>query len=433
MKRWTAMICLALMAIGMAAQTKVIDKSAKKAPDWVNGAVDGYLVVTVEASTLADAQQKSIQLVTERIIQSVATSVSVSQNSEMSSVSSDGSVEEKEAFRQVSKMKSANLPFLKGISPAKIEDIYWIKVQDKATKREHYEYSVKYPYTKAEQRQLEQEFEKLDAEKVAELESLKKKLRNIESIEEIKSSILQLNTLKEYFFDDVRQSQVDGLIAQYKDLYSAISISGSLVEEGKYECQMLLNGKPVKVATVPKVTSNCASQIKVRQSGDTFTITYDAVDCLPEEENFINVEFRINGKRIDSKFLISTASADDGNFLVVPEGRVILSAETVSEDGGKLRNIGVNLTLNNRGGQPFVLQSLELQVPELATPVVIDELEDEYTTKGIIQVKLLTEGEFALKEKTSSLQFVQGALTVVNKKTKEAKRIRLSLPYAVKW
>lgn len=433
MKRWTAMICLALMAIGMAAQTKVIDKSAKKAPDWVNGAVDGYLVVTVEASTLADAQQKSIQLVTERIIQSVATSVSVSQSNEMSSVSTDGSVEEKEAFRQVSKMKSANLPFLKGISPAKIEDIYWIKVQDKATKREHYEYSVKYPYTKAEQRQLEQEFEKLDAEKMAELESLKKNINSLGSIEEIKSSILQLNTLKEYFFDDVRQSQVDGLIAQYKDLYSAISISGSLVEEGKYECQMLLNGKPVRVATVPKVTSNCASQIKVRQSGDTFTITYDAVDCLPEEENFLNVEFRINGKRIDSKFLISTASADDGNFLVVPEGRVILSAETVSEDGGKLRNIGVNLTLNNRGGQPFVLQSLELQVPELATPVVIDELEDEYTTKGIIQVKLLTEGEFALKEKTSSLQFVQGALTVVNKKTKEAKRIRLSLPYAVKW
>lgn len=421
------------MAIGMAAQTKVIDKSAKKAPDWVNGAVDGYLVVTVEAFTLADAQQKSIQLVTERIIQSVATSVSVSQSNEMSSVSTDGSVEEKEAFRQVSKMKSANLPFLKGISPAKIEDIYWIKVQDKATKREHYEYSVKYPYTKAEQRQLEQEFEKLDAEKMAELESLKKNINSLGSIEEIKSSILQLNTLKEYFFDDVRQSQVDGLIAQYKDLYSAISISGSLVEEGKYECQMLLNGKPVRVATVPKVTSNCASQIKVRQSGDTFTITYDAVDCLPEEENFLNVEFRINGKRIDSKFLISTASADDGNFLVVPEGRVILSAETVSEDGGKLRNIGVNLTLNNRGGQPFVLQSLELQVPELATPVVIDELEDEYTTKGIIQVKLLTEGEFALKEKTSSLQFVQGALTVVNKKTKEAKRIRLSLPYAVKW
>lgn len=433
MKRWTAMICLALMAIGMAAQTKVIDKSAKKAPDWVNGAVDGYLVVTVEASTLADAQQKSIQLVTERIIQSVATSVSVSQSNEMSSVSTDGSVEEKEAFRQVSKMKSANLPFLKGISPAKIEDIYWIKVQDKATKREHYEYSVKYPYTKAEQRQLEQEFEKLDAEKMAELETLKKNINSLGSIEEIKSSILQLNTLKEYFFDDVRQSQVDGLIAQYKDLYSAIAISGSLVEEGKLECQMLLNGRPVRVATVPKVTSNCASQIKTRQAGDKFTITYDAVDCLPEEENFINVEFRINGKRIDSKFLISTASADDGNFLVVPEGRVILSAETVSEDGGKLRNIGVNLTLNNRGGQPFVLQSLELNVPELSVPLVIDELEDEYTAKGIIQVKLLTEGEFATKEKSSSLQFVQGALTVVNKKTKEAKRIRLSLPYAVKW
>lgn len=433
MRRLTAMICLVLFAMGMVAQTKIIEKSTKKAPEWVNGAVDGYLVVTVEASTLADAQQKSIQLVTERIIQSVATNVSVSQSNEMSSVSSDGSISEKESFRQISKMKSANLPFLKGISPAKIEDIYWIKVQDKATKREHYEYSVKYPFTKAERLQLEQEFEKLDTEKVAELQSLKKKINDLGSIEEIKSSILQLNTLKEYFFDDVRLSQVDGLIAQYKDLYSAISISGTLVEEGQYECQMLLNGKPVRVATVPKVTSNCASQIKVRQSGDKFTITYDAVDCLPEEENFLNVEFRINGKRIDSKFYISTASTDDGNFLVVPEGRVILSAETVDDEGGKVRNIGVSMTLNNRGGQPFILQSIELQVPELSVPLVIDELEDEYTAKGIIQVKQLAEGEFTTKEKASSLQFVQGALTIVNTKTKETKRIRLSLPYAVKW
>ena len=290
------------MAISTFADTKVIEKSAKKAPEWLYSATDGFIVVTVEASNLGDAQQRALQLVTERIILSVATSVSVSQDNEISSVSTDGSVTEKESFKQVSRMKSANLPFLKGISPSKIKDIYWIKLQDKATKAEHYEYSVKYPYSKTEQLQLVDEFERLDASKNQEYETLKNKLDNIESIEEIKQGILQLNSLKEYFFDNVRLSQVNALTEQYKALYNAITLSGKLSEAGKYEIQMLLNGKPVKVATVPTVTSNCASQIKVVPSGKKFIVTYDAIDCLGDEENFINVQFRINGKRIESKF-----------------------------------------------------------------------------------------------------------------------------------
>ena len=302
MKRLTAMICLALVAICAFAETKVIEKSAKKAPEWLYSATDGFIVVTVEASNLGDAQQRAIQLVTERIILSVATSVSVSQDNEISSVSTDGSVAEKESFKQVSRMKSANLPFLKGISPSKIKEIYWIKLQDKVTKAEHYEYSVKYPYSKTEQLQLVDEFERLDASKNQEYETLKNKLDNIESIEEIKQGILQLNSLKEYFFDNVRLSQVNALTEQYKALYNAITLSGKLSEAGKYEIQMLLNGKPVKVATVPTVTSNCASQIKVVPSGKKFIVTYDAIDCLGDEENFIDVQFRINGKRIESKF-----------------------------------------------------------------------------------------------------------------------------------
>ena len=161
---------------------------------------------------------------------------------------------------------------------------------------------MKYPYSKTEQLQLVDEFERLDASKNQEYETLKNNIDNIESVEQIKQSILQLNSLKEYFFDNVRLSQVDALTEQYKALYNAITLSGKLLEAGKYEIQMLLNGKPVKVATVPKVTSNCASQIRVNPSGNKFVITYDAIDCLGDEENFIDVQFRINGKRVESKY-----------------------------------------------------------------------------------------------------------------------------------
>ena len=101
MKRFTAMICLALVAICAFAETKVMEKSAKKAPEWLYSATDGFIVVTVEASNLGEAQQRALQLVTERIILSVATSVSVNQNNEITSESTDGAVTEKETYKQV--------------------------------------------------------------------------------------------------------------------------------------------------------------------------------------------------------------------------------------------------------------------------------------------------------------------------------------------
>lgn len=200
MKRLMWVICALLLAAGMNAQTKVMEKSAKKVPGWMNTAVDDYLIVSVTVGSLAEGQSKVLQEITERIIQAVANNVSVSKENVLSEVNTDGNIESSDAFMQVSKMKSANLPFLKGISLSNVEEIYWEKVQDKSTKKEYYNYSVKYPFSKAEQRKLVAEFEALDAEKVAQYKALEQKVHSIESVDEIKQAVLELNTLSEYFF-----------------------------------------------------------------------------------------------------------------------------------------------------------------------------------------------------------------------------------------
>lgn len=58
---------------------------------------------------------------------------------------------------------------------------------------------MKYPFSKAEQRKLVAEFEALDAEKVAQYKALEQKVHSIESVDEIKQAVLELNTLSEYF------------------------------------------------------------------------------------------------------------------------------------------------------------------------------------------------------------------------------------------
>lgn len=435
MKRLLSVVCVLLICVGIAAQTKVIEKSAKKPPVWMNTAVDDYLVVTVTANSLADAQNKAMGEITERIIQSVASHVMVTTNSEMSEVNLNGNIDSKESFNRASKMKSANLPFLKGISSTKVEDMYWVKLQDKSTKKEYYEYSVKYPFSQAEQNELVSQFETLDAEKVAQYKALERKINEIESVEEIGSSITQLDALLEYFFDEVRLKQAEGLQKRYKQLYEAITVTGTFLEKGKFQCQVLLEGNPVRVSVKPKVTSNCAEQLNVRPVDGTFVVSYDATYCLPEEENYLDIVFRINGKKLEHKaFLAEGSGASASTFSVVPEGKLILTADSVVAGERKLFNLNIRLTLNNRGGTAFGLKSIELHIPEISTPIIFDDIDGVYKTKGIIQIKALAEGEFtALEKKKSAFSFVQGSVTFVNPQTGAVERTRLSLPYMTNW
>lgn len=435
MKRWIGFVCLLLMAASVSAQTKVVEKSSKKMPEWMVSAVDDYLVVTVTAQSLAEAQTKALAEVTERIIQAVATNVTVSTRNDLSEVNQNGFIDSKDAFNRVSKMKSANLPFLKGISLSKVEEIYWQKVQDESTKKEHYEYSVKYPFSSAEQRKLIAEFEALDAEKMAQYEELEQKINHIEAVEEIADCIARLDALAGYFFDEVRVGQVKALQQRYAQLYDALSVTGAFIESGKYQCQMLLEGNPVRVSVTPKVTSNCAMVQGVRPADGTFLVTYDAIDCLPEEENYLNIVFLVNGKRIAHKvFLQEAGGASASTFSVVPEGKLILTADSVVAAERKLFNLNVRLTLNNRGGTSFGLKAIELHVPEISTPIIFDDINAVYSTKGVLQVKALAEGVFVAREKKKSVfSFVQGSITLVNPQTGAVERIRLSLPYITNW
>lgn len=298
---------LFLLALGMMAQNKVVERSAKKAPDWLNTAVEGHLVVTVTANSLAEAQTKALSEVTERIILSVASNVSVSQKNVSSESVVNGEVDSRDEFSRVAKLRSANLPFLKGISQTKINGVYWVHYRNKSTGKEYYEYSVKYPYSILEQRRLQSQFEDLDSEKKADYDKLEANINQLTAVEEIKAAITQLASLREFFIDDVRIAQVDGLTKRYKQLYDALTLSGEFIQKGKYRCQLLLNGKPIKVAKLPTVTSNCASQIDVRPSNGAFLISYDDIDCLPEEENFLSIQLRVEGKKLEHKAYLSDA------------------------------------------------------------------------------------------------------------------------------
>lgn len=100
MKRLIWMIFITLLAAGVAAQTKVVERSAKKVPGWLNTAVEDYLVVSVTAGSLAEGQTKALTEITERIIQSVASNVTVSKKNTLSEVNVNGNIESSVLLRR---------------------------------------------------------------------------------------------------------------------------------------------------------------------------------------------------------------------------------------------------------------------------------------------------------------------------------------------
>ena len=437
MKRTTSFLCLFIVACCVAlAQNKVIERSAKKAPEWLNTATPSGIVVTVTANSLADAQVKAMAEVTERIILSVASSVSVSMDNVSSEVTDNDNVASRDEFTRLSKIKSANLPFLKGVSSNKIAGIYWQRMRDKKTGKEFFEYSLLYPYSRREQRTLQAEFEQLDSDMTARYERLEQGIDNIEDIDDIKSAIAELESLKAYFFDDVRLKQTEGLQKRYRGLYDALSVTGEFVGRGQYRCQVLLKGSPVRVSKMPTLKSNCAGRLNVRPVNGEFMITYDDSDCLEDEENVIEATFRIEGKRITHKFSLSECGSGSGSqtLSVTPEGKVALSAALVDADARTVTNVSVRLTVNNRNGGEFGVKSLELSVPDLTVPLIFDNIDAVYSTKGLIQIKLVAEGECSLrKTKSSSFGFVTGTLCIVNPATGAVESVKISLPYSTNW
>lgn len=427
-------VMMALPVADAVAATKVVEKSAKKAPEWVGTAADGYLIVTVEAPTLSEAQRRATAEITERIIQSVASNVTVEQSNKATETVTNGAVSESsDTYSRQSSIRSANLPFIKGVSLSKAADVYWVKLRDKSTNAEHYEYSVKYPYTRLEQQMLQADFDELDRAKEAELDNLEAQVSDITAFEQIGSGIARLDALSEYFFDKPRAARVKAVRTQYNDLYKSLGVAGQIVSSGVIECAMTVQGRAVNCGMAPVATSNCANNIQVSPEDGKFRVTYETADCLDDEDNYIDVTFRAKGKKVARHFVIKQgAETAEGKFSLVPCDKVVLTADSIDASKAKVGAISVTLTLDNRGDTDFGVKALHMSVPGLATPIDVDNIDAVYTSRGIVKVRCKVMGSLRVTSRGAN-RTVTGTIDVVNPLTERVERLRFALPYTANW
>ena len=389
--RLLTVVCLScsLYVVADAAQPiKVLDRSASKAPVWLDRTQEEYVITSAIADDLDAARNQCLDNVRTKIIESVAQNVQFGTESRIAqSAGNSGITDFTDQFTSVLKTQSANIPFIRGISVSKIEDSYWEKRMDKETKKVTYLYAIKYPFPRIELKKMTREFEQRDREMVARYNALEKGIDSVASLEQIDRAIEDLKPLITYFFDDVRKQAALSLQANYRKLYDQVVIETA--EEKNEEAFLVfrLNGRPINVSQQPKAKSECATQIACHMEDSGCRVTYSTEFCEENAPGEIRLTFRWGGKSVVHTIYFKK---QDLTVQIRPVGTAYLTATKGSAD--TLQAIHIRMEITNKHCDQFQVTGLVLNVPGVVGAIVMDGLDFTFTGESthLLQVDYVT-------------------------------------------
>lgn len=420
---------LATSFAGLAAQEKVMEKSAKKRPAWVSGVTQEYIITSAIANDLETAKNQALEDVRRQIIRAVAENVSFT---------SEGMTQQKienneitlfvDNFASNYQTQSASVPYVTGVSSSKIEESYWEKRRDKNTKAISYLYAIKYPFPTVEQQKMIRTFEKRDQEMYGKYTGLEKQLSQISSLEQIDGAIIELNPLIDYFFDEVRKNAAKSLQRRYADLYKNVFFKVFSNKPGNHRFGLVLNGRTISTSQRMKVKSDDIYDADVEQAGDTISVKYQFDGAEYDRLNEVTVNTRIGGKTVPHQF---TFVVRKSGVKLYPEKTMYLTASTKNDS--IVGQINIRIPIRSGYNSPYTIRSISLDVPGLAQPVFMDNLD---ITVGRKQetVTIDYEGEIELLARLNNrMDMVSGSMDVEIPAEEIDTRIDFSLPVKTNW
>ncbi|MDL2242128.1 hypothetical protein LJC25_00145 [Bacteroidales bacterium OttesenSCG-928-K03] len=289
----------------IAQNKKVIEKSDKHKPEWVSGVERGYLIVTAEAPDIEEAKGKILQILKSQIAETVATRIVSETTLHTSQEQNNGNFDFKESFENFINTKAANIPFISEISLSKAVDYYWEKLKDKSTGKTTYQYHVKYIFMEADIKDLVLAFQNYERELNEKLNSYTNKLNSIRRFEEIEETMNELRIFqKEFATDDPRFEKVDLLRNDYRNLSKKIIIEPVQVGKEYVITQLTLNNVVLSCNQIPKASSNCADKFEFKTSNKQLRIDFDDFNCYEDDDNYIEVKYKVGSENISKKIYI---------------------------------------------------------------------------------------------------------------------------------
>ncbi len=430
MKRYLLLALTVIGVIGITpAQDKLLEKSGKQ-PKWVNGLEKDYIIVVGTGPTAQDAQQNALSNVKAQIVSSVAENVKASSEVRKEEASYNNNVNLfLEKFATTTTTQSGKVPFLQGISLAKVTDFYWEKRQ-RTDKSVYYMYHIKYPFPESELKMLVLDYKMRDRELTRQMEELLEQVDKVESVEQIEKNIAELGNLKDYFMDG-RVDQCNLGITRYKSLLSSIELVEMESDLGELKYYLRLNGKAISTAKKPTTKSECARITSVVNNPDNVVVKYNYENCYEDPENNILVKYMFGGVTVQKSFYFDVAANKASIFLSDP-----IHLTAISKDESMVNGILADLTIRSKYEAPFVVEKVVLEWKGLP-PVVIDNIGQSFQGKGNHTLKVNSDQSLKLAETSSAgktLSLLSGYIHYRNSATGELKTYRIyNHSYTTDW
>jgi hypothetical protein len=415
MKYFLYFLIILLLPAFSLAQEKVIEKSRKKKPAWVNAVMDDYIIVTGRGKTIDEAKSKVTGLIRNEIMNAVAVYVSSETEMTTENINKNNVINTIEKYKNTSTVQTGDIPSLKGISLNKAEDFYWEKLKDKKNKGVTVAYHVLYPFSKRELRKLVNEFENKDREMTEKLNSIVEHIDEISSIDEIYMDIKELEQLLNYFIDKQRTERTKMGIVRLKEMLKSIEIVPLENEPGTIVYTFKIGDKFYSSSKKPTYkNSECINIISKTSEGYKQIIKYSYEDCYEYDQNQITVKYKFGNNRLEKTFYINTTK---DKIKVYIKGAIIFTKQDETDD--KITKSKCEISLFSKYDASFKVQKVELKWKGMPK-VVIDGINASFEGKGA-HTLVFEINQPLDKTKTSSenAPYINGTIFIESLKTNE--------------
>jgi septum formation topological specificity factor MinE len=258
----------------------------------------GYIIVSAEDASVERAKEKAMTVVRQEIMNSIAQHVSSS--TEMTSREIEENNQYTEMLQYVTSVatESADYPFLNGISPSNVAEVYIEKL--KKNKQWIYRYHVKYPYTKDDLKGRIEQFWAYENDLQAKMNSfVADDFTTAHSVEEMQQRKADLQVFQSSLPNtDARRSQCDKLLLRYDDMMRNVRIAVDAVSQTEMLVSLRYGERVVTINKAPNLRSECLMNVAAQLLDKQWVISYDYSGCYADEANMAELSYTIQGRKI---------------------------------------------------------------------------------------------------------------------------------------
>lgn len=271
---------------------------ARKAPAWIHTMQQDYIIVSAEDTDVERAKTKAMDHVRVQIMNSIAQHVTSATQSHTTEVMENNQYTEFSQYTASVQTESVDYPFLSGISPSEVEEVYIEKL--KKNKQTIYRYHVKYPYSPADllerveqflayESHLQQQMDEFIREDFTQMQSLEQMLQRKDQLHVFQATLPQSDSRRKQC--DQLQLRYDALIRSVRMVVESIS-QQQLCIYFQFGDQIITSNKP------PKLQSECLMEVAAKPVNNKWIFTYNFQGCYPDEPNRVTLSTHILGKKI---------------------------------------------------------------------------------------------------------------------------------------